>query len=341
MRLISLIAQKTRCERRGQVPNSQRVFRRIDLVRFYQSFLFVLVLYRIYQFRYIPFGSPDDTFMASRSMSLDGNLAAALDQAKSQGRFYQFFFMLFTMSVYEVIPHGFLWTVIAAQIAMFVISLYMSVSILYENKFIGILIATLFLMFYDFRGGYNNLTSFPLWFCFSFTMFLFSIVFLCKFRQSKNSQSNNLLLVSYLLAMFASLAYESYLVFPLLLLSLDIQFSILDSKGSSTFREKTISSLQDTKSRICSVVLFYVIYLSLYMGFRILYPSNYPGTQISLNSFGDPIKAILRLSFGGLVHFITPYLISSLVIFLGTSLRLILVPFLESFVLALWYDLSL
>ena len=62
----------------------------LDQIKVYQIGILILLLYRIYEFRYIPFGSPDDTFMAARSMSPDGNFDAAFDQAKSQGRFYQF-----------------------------------------------------------------------------------------------------------------------------------------------------------------------------------------------------------------------------------------------------------
>ena len=275
----------------------------IDSLKKYHVCLVAILIYRLYEFRYIPFGSPDDTFMAARAMAKEGNFYAAFDQAKSQGRFYQFFFMLFTMSVYEVIPHDQLWLVISLQIFLFAIALYFSISKLFRNRHLATLVTTLFLLFYDFRGSYNNLTSFPLWFCFSFSIFLLSIVCLSRTKDFDSGYAKAIRLLSYILSFISSLAYESYLIFPLLLLILDIRYSIMASCSNGITRQEMREAIRKTSPGIYLVLLFYFIYFSFYFGFRYLYPTEYPGTQISVISFIDPITTILRLSFSGFSSF--------------------------------------
>lgn len=267
------------------------------------GFLIIFLSYRLYQFRSIPFGSPDDTFMAAKAMSSNGNLDSALNQASSQGRFYQFFFMFSTLLVHEVVPHQFLWMTVSLQIVFFVIALKFCIDQISNDSRIGTLVALLFVTFYDFRGGYNNLTSFPLWFCFSFSLFLIAIGMQKYIYTSGRLTNGKFRHIPLVLCLVASLAYESYLLFPLVFILIDLYFSLEVDKSNITLKGKLLKYLGSAKSRIITVLFFFSIYFILYFWFQKINPSNYPGTQVSFNSISLFTSTIARMSLAGFSSF--------------------------------------
>ncbi len=263
-----------------------------------------LVLYRVFQFRGIPFGSPDDTFMASQTMSDRSLLESALNQGKSQGRFYQILFMFLTMAPYKVFRVSETWFLGAFQLIFFIFCMYLFVSKMWKDSRIGLIAVCIFLSFYDFRGGYNSLTSFPFWFCFAFSLFLLSIALLVHSTQITTTKSGIFRGLSWFLCFFSSLAYESYLVFPLILLMIDLR---LIPKANFVANEKKFpfnkQVLISRKSIIHKVCVFYITYLSCYVIFRYLFPSSYSGTQVSLESVSAFTSTLVKLSVAGFGSF--------------------------------------
>lgn len=267
----------------------------------YQILMFAMLLcHRIYQLRFIPFGSPDDTFMASQAYSGKSLLSSALDQGTSQGRFYQPIFMLLTMIPYTLVRLEFLWLLIAFQVIFFSLSLIYFTWELWKDLRLSLVIVTTFLLFYDFRGGYNSLTSFPFWFSASFSLYLISLGLLIRSYLVSEEKKRIYRIASWTICFFASLAYESYLIFPFLSLILDLQLNSKVTLSSNSSRRIAFNDLLKRKiSSILAVGIFYVAYVSSYATFRFQFPTDYSGTQVTFNEPAKVLETALRLSAAG------------------------------------------
>lgn len=258
-----------------------------------------LLTLRIYQFRQIPYGSPDDTFLAATSSSQGGLWKAALAQADSQGRFYQVIFTFLTQIPYRVIGHDFLWTVIGSQIVLFNVALYLAIQSILKQKIYAITAVILFNSLYDFRGGYNSISSFPLWFCFSLTLFLFSIRFVYLSHNSISRKSKHFArIIGVCACSFASLAYESLLFLPVLLIILDYIFWN-ELQSNYEIDQKVKRYLKIHKATLFFFATFFCSYAIGYITFRNSFPSSYPGVKISLASPSDILFTIIKMSFAG------------------------------------------
>ena len=182
---------------------------------------------RLYQLRGIPFGSPDDTFMAATAWVHGGITAAAVAQAESQGRFYQFIFTFLTQLPSNLLPVKLLWLVVAAQILLLAVSIYLGSKAVFENPRLRAITVMFFFLFYDFRGAYNSATSFPLWFSFCISSFLISIWLLHNNSKQEGEKYNLYMrLITLFLCFFSTLGYESFLYFPLIYLCIAYMLSL-------------------------------------------------------------------------------------------------------------------
>jgi hypothetical protein len=273
------------------------------------AFALFLVALRVYQIRFIPFGSPDDTAMAATSFTHGGLWPAALAQAESQGRFYQVIFTFLTQLPYHFINHNYLWSMIGLQVIALNFALYFSIKSILKERIFAISSLIFFNTLFDFRGGYNSINSFPFWFCFSLILFLFSIKLISLAHSNKSSRKIRFLRGSaYSLCLFASLAYESLLFFPLLLLVLDYRFwseyRLIDFN-----KQNAVRFLKKQKVTISYILVFYLMYFICYISFRMSNPNNYPGVKIS---FSDPIVVILTVIRMTVAGFNSPWYFSQI-----------------------------
>ena len=308
-------------------------------VHFQVFILFSTLLLRIYQFREIPYGSPDDTFMASQAYSDNSLLSSAINQGQSQGRFYQVLFMFLTMSPYRVLEVRFLWILIAFQIIFFIFSLYWFTSKLWNDFRVGLIVSTLFLLFYDFRGGYNSLTSFPMWFSFAFSVYLISMGMLIESSRSLGKKAQVMHAVSWGLCFFSTIAYEAYLFFPLLFLALKFRINSTEWTTSAKSVFGVVSrACKLNKKSIYSVAIFYSSYLLCYLIFRLYFPSTYSGTQFSADKLDAALISLFKLTFAGIGSFYETLFVLSLNELV--SLCISSIPHLVFFLLAITFTLT-
>ena len=273
------------------------------------SIVFLLIGIRIFQIRFIPYGSPDDNGLAALSY-IHGNLwDGALNQAQSQGRFYQILYAFMTQLPYLILDHQFLWLVIAIQVVMFNVGLYLAFISIFTTKVYALFSLVLFNSLFDFRWGYNSINAFPFWFCFSLTCFLFSIRFIYLSNTYTSQKPRGLFRISGIFLCFiAALGYESLLYFPVLLILLDFNFW-----KNPTLRGKSLNQffeyMRYRKATCLSVTSFFAFYSVAYLVFRNQNPSDYSGVKLNFSEPLQAISTVFRMSLSG---FNSPYYLNEI-----------------------------
>jgi hypothetical protein len=291
------------------MPNGVRmIVMKINKASFYNillfSSVFLLIGIRIFQIRFIPYGSPDDNGLAALSYIHGSLWDGAINQAKSQGRFYQIPYAFMTQLPYLILDHQFLWVVIAIQVIMFNIGLYLAFLSIVPTKVYALFSLVIFNSLFDFRWGYNSINAFPLWFCFSLTCFLFSIR-LIYLSNTYTSQKPRVFfrIFGISLCFIAALGYESLLYFPALLILLDFNFwenLPLGRKSPNQFFEY----IRYRKATWISVTAFFMFYSTAYFVFRNQNPSDYSGVKLN---FSDPLQTVSTIFKMSLSGFNSPY----------------------------------
>jgi hypothetical protein len=273
------------------------------------TIVFLLIGIRIFQLRFIPYGSPDDNGLAALSYIHGSLWEGALNQAKSQGRFYQIPFAFMTQLPYLILEHQFLWFVIAIQVIIFNIGLYLAFLSIIPTKVYALFSLFAFNSLFDFRWGYNSINAFPFWFCFSLTCFLFSIRFIYLSNTYASQRSRAFFrYFAIFLCFIAAMGYESLLYFPFLLVLVDFIF------WRNFYRPVTIpneffSYIRYRKGTCISVITFFAFYSSAYLIFRNQNPSDYSGVKFSFSEPQQTISTIFRMSLSG---FNSPYYLAKI-----------------------------
>jgi len=268
------------------------------------SIVFLLIGIRIFQIRFIPYGSPDDNGLAALSYIHGSLWDGALNQAQSQGRFYQIMYAFMTQLPYLILDHQFLWLVIAIQVVMFNIGLYFAFLSIFTTKVYALFSLVIFNSLFDFRWGYNSINAFPFWFCFSLTCFLFSIRFIYLSNADTSQKPRTFFRIFGIsLCFVAALGYESLMFFPALLILLDFNFwknQTIRAKLSVQFFEY----VRYRKTTCISITSFFIVYSMAYLVFRNQNPSDYSGVKLS---FSEPFQAIFTIFKMSLSGFNSPY----------------------------------
>lgn len=207
-------------------------------------------------------------------------LKSAVTMAKSQGRIGFFIgvpmahlpFIFNNFIVYRLISY--------ASICFSVIAL----GILIKNNInntVALLSMLFFFTFAQLDGQHNLLVSYVFTHQIAIGFMLLSIERLTSFYKNKNKNKKNLI-ISALLLLFATILYESFILFSIFLFFI----SLLDYKKIKFSVAKKI--IIDLRYHIILMSL----YLVLFFIWRFLYPSNYDGAQFELGNIIDSLKVM-------------------------------------------------
>lgn len=265
------------------------------------------------------FGSPDDFCTFASSYFDDGCMGSesprerdlsisSLNQAESQGRFYQIPMYLIAQLV---ISHS-----LITMVVKFTLTLSMCLGFMLASKSIfGIRVSLLSSIFfaagYNLYGAYNGATALPGWFNLGFTSFFYCIYFSHEFLIHKK---NRYLMASLIALIISLLCYEIYLILFVYIII-----------GMFIFNKKTNIPIQNLKRLSNYFISLLCFYIFCYLLYKYSFPGNYSGFKIgSLN----PIvvsETIFKLSLASpLISF---YLLpsklessgfSSLILIIGT-----------------------
>lgn len=219
--------------------------------------------------------------------SLDHFLEGSIAYAKSTGRFYfilvQWIYKIPYLFDNQLYFHTMLILPILASFILFVTLIHR----IFKNQFVTLLTALLITLFYQISGGHSATAAYPFYFSFSFSLIIGSLHLLYSYIQGGRYY---LLLISALLFGIATVFYESYLVFYLLIFIFIIH-------------RYSWSSLKEKKKRIhlykelVPFVFFGILYLTTYYLFFKSTPSQYGGnTLASQFNFSLFLKALATMT---------------------------------------------
>lgn len=219
--------------------------------------------------------------------SLDHFLEGSIAYAKSTGRFYfilvQWIYKIPYLFDNQLYFHTMLILPILASFILFVTLIHR----IFKNQFVTLLTALLITLFYQISGGHSATAAYPFYFSFSFSLIIGSLHLLYSYIQGGRYY---LLLISALLFGIATVFYESYLVYYLLIFIFIIH-------------RYSWSSLKEKKKRIhlykelVPFVFFGILYLTTYYLFFKSTPSQYGGnTLASQFNFSLFLKALATMT---------------------------------------------
>ena len=219
--------------------------------------------------------------------SLDHFLEGSIAYAKSTGRFYfilvQWIYKIPYLFDNQLYFHTMLILPILASFILFVTLIHR----IFKNQFVTLLTALLITLFYQISGGHSATAAYPFYFSFSFSLIIGSFHLLYSYIQEGRYY---LLLISALLFGIATVFYESYLVYYLLIFIFIIH-------------RYSWSSLKEKKKRIhlykelVPFVFFGILYLTTYYLFFKSTPSQYGGnTLASQFNFSLFLKALATMT---------------------------------------------
>ncbi|HPB58051.1 MAG TPA: hypothetical protein PK471_00595 [Bacteroidales bacterium] len=219
--------------------------------------------------------------------SLDHFLEGSIAYAKSTGRFYfilvQWIYKIPYLFDNQLYFHTMLILPILASFILFVTLIHR----IFKNQFVTLLTALLITLFYQISGGHSATAAYPFYFSFSFSLIIGSLHLLYSYIQGGRYY---LLLISALLFGIATIFYESYLVYYLL-----IFIFIIHRYSWSSLKEKKKRVL--LYKELIPFVFFGILYLTTYYLFFKSTPSQYGGnTLASQFNFSLFLKALATMT---------------------------------------------
>lgn len=243
------------------------------------------------------FGSADDVCIYSSSMFQDGCMGAsapneigiwnaALNQASSQGRYYQIPF--FALSQLIIRSETYTYVVKFGTALALLIALYALAKEFFDLK--GARFATAFFAHtYSMSGSYNALTGFPGWFSFGTLCFLVSLRGLVREAHGRKLKIRS----KYVFVFSTCVAVLSYeLMVPMYSFCL---IAILIFTKSWTKKFKDIQST----FKISLYILF--LHLIAYGLFRFHNPTTYEGFELNLTNVSGALRTLIVFSLGGII----------------------------------------
>ncbi len=233
--------------------------------------LLILTIVSFSNFTSIGFVNSDDADCYIRAQG--GNiLNDSLIWAKDQGRFF-FIYRNFLASI----PYLFeskIWIKTTQYLPIVLNFILASIIIAnhFKSKYLGYLTYICFLFFFSIPvDEFTPPIAYPFLFSLDVLFFLISFSLLLKFKERKN-YSNYLLSLVFFFIPFVS--FEAYVIF----LPIYLIYSIYIFKG--TFRITDLFNKETLKVTLPVYIIFF-LYICVYVGFRIIFPSNYSGNQVS------------------------------------------------------------
>lgn len=213
-----------------------------------------------------------------------------LGYAHTAGRFY----FLVTLPFYRL-PYVFDNLLIAngvnlAFVAIGVVLLGAIIKKLFCDKWMGLLAMVVFLAFLSIKGNWNPITNLRWYFTFTFDLLLLSFYLLLSYR---NSNKRVHLIISVISFAVALLFYEVYLLYLPLLIIFAVKPEVYRSE------KKLLKKCLWVLRFSWPFLLVAFVYLSIYFGFRVLYPATYAGTSFAPDlKIYQSYQAMLRLARG-------------------------------------------
>jgi hypothetical protein len=212
--------------------------------------------------------------------------------ARGTGRFY-FIFTLWIYKIPYLIDSSFYYhsMLILPHISVVLLFVFL-IKRIFKNETIGLLSGFIFCMFFQIVGGHSSTAAYPFYFTFSFTILIGSLHFLLTYFETDKYKY---LLISAFIFAIATLFYESYLVFYILVFIMLIKrYHISDLKyKKSIFR---------FSKEIFPYFIFGITYIITYFVYFKIHSGQYQGNSFS----SDLNSAIFFKTMGSLTLFSLP-----------------------------------
>lgn len=249
-------------------------------------FLFLIYIIALYPLTKIGFTVGDDIDLFVICTSGRWNEVVG-DLPYLHGRFYFFITRWIYALPYLIDSPIYFSTLLILPIALSFIAFVQFINKLFNNSNITLFSALLLIATFQIMGFHSSTTSYPFYFTSALALILFSFSLMLSYY---NSNKKFYLFLSSFLMFFASLYYETfliyYLVFPIL---------ALWKRGnkSKSFKQTLSLVFMD----LLPYLIFVTIYLIAYFGFKHFYPPQYSGLQIAENlTLLGTLKTILKLT---------------------------------------------
>lgn len=241
--------------------------------------LFLLAIINFYPLFFGGFTTHDDAAMA-----INGWSGHTWEWAKSasvaQGRFV--FHWGFPFSGLPFVVDNRIWYLFIKYGSFFLLlfAMYYGVSKLFRSTWIALASVVFFLSIIQNGWEHNAVTSYAFIFNAYASIFLLSLGLFATALDHKN----------YVLAVFSGVLYFFSLGTELFVLFLPLYFSVVLSRMAPN--DSVLNGLKLYKKYILAIVFSLVLYLTMYIAWRLIYPSSYDGNSLTAFNVFSAIRVI-------------------------------------------------
>ena len=228
--------------------------------------LLMLAVITFYPLFFVGFTTNDDASMAI-NMGNDGIWQIIKSFSESQGRFAFFWSYSLGQVPYAIDSRIWFLTIKFGSFFLLLGALYYAVSQLFKSSWLALASLVFFLAFIQNGWDHNALTSYTFRVNFSIVLFLVSLGLFSAAIERKNLA----------LACFSGGLYLFALANELFVLFLPFYVAVLLSQAAPG--ESALRRLMSGKKYILAVVLPLMVYLAIYLVWRIIHPSGYDGNN--------------------------------------------------------------
>ncbi|MPL88113.1 hypothetical protein SDC9_34128 [bioreactor metagenome] len=189
------------------------------------------------------------------------------------GRFYFFITRWIYALPYLIDSPLYFSTLYILPIALCFVAFAQLVNKLFNNSNITLLSSLLLISTFQIMGFHSSTTSYPFYFTSALAMILFAFSLMLSYY---NSNKKFYLFLSSLLMFFASLYYETFLIYYLV-------FPVLALWKRCNENKALKQTLFPVFKDLIPYLIFGAMYLIAYFGFKHFYPPQYAGLQIAEN----------------------------------------------------------
>ncbi|MFE5324201.1 hypothetical protein ACFQ88_36540, partial [Paenibacillus sp. NPDC056579] len=249
-----------------------------------------VILLLILLFPLIPVGytTNDDIRAFISASSLSEIFHNSLDMAINQGRFSMIVtsalamipFLIDNTIYYKIVSFG----SIIINYLLFSYSVYY----FFKSKKVTFIASLFFIVFLQNSWEHNLVTSYPFVFHTGLDFLLISLILYKKYLVEKQKISITISVCSLIIC---TLCYEMFL--PYLILFFIVSYVYSENR-----------SIKKVIFNVFPVIIYFIVYVLLYLGFRIVFPSSYSGVQVGQFSLLLTLKVIYQFSIASIPGYI-------------------------------------
>lgn len=254
----------------------------------YYWIVFLLLVITLYPLTKVWITTADDMDNFLLTHLINNPFGSGFEMAKYLSRFYNTFTYWINFIPYLKLSQAFYsFFLITPFIALFALFLSL-INKLSSNRSLALFIGILFVSNFQILGYHSITTAYPFFYTLAFCFILLSFNLQILYYKTRKYY---LIILSSILIFIAALFYESFIMYAF------VSLLIFVLKSDFTPGQR-LKGLIDNRKEVYPYLIAFLVYLSVYLAFRSIYPVQYWGSKFPRNlNIIEALKTATQLGF--------------------------------------------